>query len=56
MPACAGMLNMAAKPVPTPPRGALVLQANCVDKTAERIGTITGVVGAMAAGKETKPE
>ena len=33
----------------------LVLPPNCRDVTAEKIGTVIGIVGAMAAGKATKP-
>jgi hypothetical protein len=42
------------KPASTPPREPLVLPANCRDVTAEKIGTVIGIVGATAA-KATKP-
>ena len=40
---------MTDKPAPTPPREPLRLPANCRDVTAEKIGTVIGIVGAMAA-------
>jgi Tfp pilus assembly ATPase PilU len=43
------------KQAPTPPRPPLVLPPNFRDVTAERIGTVIGIVGATAAGKGTKP-
>ena len=49
------MLNMTDKPAPTPPREPLRLPSNCIDRTAERIGTVVVIVGATAAGKGTKP-
>ena len=45
---------MTDKPAPTPPREPLVLPPNFVDKTAEKAGTVIGIVGATAA-KATKP-
>jgi hypothetical protein len=33
----------------------LVLPPNCVDRTAERVGTVMAIVGATAAGK-AKPK
>jgi Tfp pilus assembly ATPase PilU len=36
------------------PRQPLVLPANFRDVTAERVGTIIGIIGATAAGKGTK--
>jgi hypothetical protein len=42
------------KPAPTPPRAPLVFPPNCRDVTAEKIGTVIGIVGATAA-KATKP-
>src|SRR5580704_12382990 len=48
------MLNMTDKPAPTPPKQPLVLPPNGRDVTAEKIGTIVGIVGATAAGKGTK--
>jgi hypothetical protein len=46
---------MTDNPSPPPPREPLRLPSNCVDKTAERIGTITAIVGTTAAGKGTNP-
>jgi hypothetical protein len=41
------------KPAPTPPR--LRLPANCRDVTAERIGTVIGIIGATACkGNEAR--
>ena len=37
------------------PRPLLVFPPNFVDRTAERIGTVIGVVGATAAENATKP-
>jgi hypothetical protein len=45
---------MTDKPNPVPPRQPLVLPPNCRDVTAEKIGTVIGIVGATAA-KPTKP-
>ena len=43
------------KPAPTPPRQPPVLPANFVDRTAEKVGTVIGIIGATAAkGKATK--
>jgi hypothetical protein len=42
------------KPEPTPSRPPLVLPPNCRDVTAEKIGTVIGIIGAAAA-KATKP-
>jgi hypothetical protein len=48
--------TMTDKPAPPPPRQPLRLPPNCVDRTAERTGTITVIVGATAAAsKGTKP-
>jgi hypothetical protein len=50
------MLAMTDTPAPTPPREPpLVLAPNCRDVTAEKIGTVIGIVGATAAGK-AKPK
>jgi hypothetical protein len=38
----------------TPPREPLRLSANFIDRTAEKIGTVIGIVRATAA-KATKP-
>jgi Tfp pilus assembly ATPase PilU len=46
---------MTDKPAPTPPRQPLVLPPNFRDVTAEKVGTVMGIVGATAAGKGTKP-
>jgi hypothetical protein len=43
---------MTDKPTPPPPRPPLQLPPNCVDRTAERIGTVTVIIGATAAGKD----
>jgi hypothetical protein len=48
------MLTMTDKPAPTPPREPLVLPPNFRDRTAEKIGTVIGIIGATAA-KATKP-
>jgi hypothetical protein len=40
---------------PTISSRGLVLPANCRDMTAERVGTVIGIVGATAAEKGTKP-
>jgi hypothetical protein len=42
------------KPEPTLPRQPLVLPSNFRDVTAERVGTVIGIIGATAA-KATKP-
>jgi hypothetical protein len=42
------------RPAPTPPRQPLQLPPNFRDVTAEKIGTVTGIVGAAGA-KATKP-
>jgi hypothetical protein len=41
VPACARMASAAAP--------------NCIGRTAERVGTVVAIVGAMAAGEGTKP-
>jgi hypothetical protein len=46
---------MTNKPNPVPPRQLLQLPPNCIDRTAEHIGTVIAIVGAAAAGKGTKP-
>jgi hypothetical protein len=46
---------MTDKPAPTPPRQPLRLPPNVVDKTAENIGTVIGIIGAMAAARGRKP-
>jgi Tfp pilus assembly ATPase PilU len=38
-----------------PPRPPLVLPPNFRDVTAEKVGTVIGIVGATAVGKGTKP-
>jgi hypothetical protein len=43
------------KPAPTPPRAPLVFPPNGRDVTAERVGTVIGIVGATAPAKATKP-
>jgi hypothetical protein len=44
------------KPEPaTSPREPLRLPPNFVDRTAERVGTVTGIVGATAPAKANKP-
>jgi hypothetical protein len=43
--------NMTDNPATTPPREPLVLPPNFRDVTAERVGTVTGIIGATA----TKP-
>jgi len=48
------MLNITDKPAPTPPRPPLQLPPNFVDRTAEKIGTVIGIVGATAAEKATE--
>ena len=35
----------------SPPRSPLQLPPNCVDRTAERVGTMVVIIGATAAGK-----
>jgi hypothetical protein len=50
----AALINMADKTAPTPSRPPLRLPSNCVDVTAEKIGTVIGIIGATAA-KGTKP-
>jgi hypothetical protein len=40
---------MTDKPAPTPPREPLRLPPNCRDVTAEKAGTVIGIVGATAA-------
>jgi hypothetical protein len=45
---------MTDKPNPVPPRLPLVLPPNFRDVTAEKIGTVIGIVGAAPA-KATKP-
>jgi Tfp pilus assembly ATPase PilU len=42
---------MTDNPAPTPPRQPLVLPPNFRDVTAERIGTVIGIVGVTGAGK-----
>jgi hypothetical protein len=43
---------MTDKPEPaTPPKPPLVLPPNFIDWTAEKIGTVIGIVGATAAQK-----
>jgi hypothetical protein len=42
---------MTERPAPTPRREPLVLRANFRDVTAERIGTVIGIVGATAPAK-----
>src|SRR5260370_27522187 len=42
------------RPAPTPPRQPLQLPPNFRDVTAEKIGTVTGIVGAAGA-KATQP-
>jgi Tfp pilus assembly ATPase PilU len=44
-------ISMTDKPAPTPPHEPLQLPSNFVDKTAEKIGTVIGIVGATGAGK-----
>jgi Tfp pilus assembly ATPase PilU len=46
---------MTDKPAPPPPCQPLVLPPNFRDVTAERVGTVIGIIGATAAGKGTKP-
>jgi hypothetical protein len=46
---------MTDKPNPVPPRLPLVLPRNFRDVTAERVGTVIGIVGATAAEK-AKPK
>jgi hypothetical protein len=41
--------RMTDKPAPTPPREPLRLPPNCRDVTAEKAGTVIGIVGATAA-------
>jgi hypothetical protein len=48
------MLKMTDKPASTPPREPLRLPPNGRDVTAEKIGTVIGIIGATAA-KATKP-
>jgi hypothetical protein len=48
------MLKMTGKPAPTPPREPLRLPPNGRGVTAERIGTVIGIIGTTAA-KATKP-
>jgi hypothetical protein len=43
--------SMTDKPAPKPP---LQLPPNCVDRTAERVGTVMAIVGATAAGKGSR--
>jgi hypothetical protein len=38
--------RMTDNPAPTPPRPPLVLPSNCRDVTAERVGTVIGIIGA----------
>jgi hypothetical protein len=45
---------MSDKSNPVPPRQPLVLPPNFRDVTAEKIGTVIGIIGATAA-KATKP-
>jgi hypothetical protein len=47
--------QMTDKPTPTSPRQPLRLPPNCRDVTAEKIGTVIGIIGATAAAKATKP-
>jgi hypothetical protein len=51
---CHPVLELTDKPAPTPPRQPLRLPANFRDMTAEKIGTVIGIVGATAA-TATKP-
>jgi hypothetical protein len=46
---------MTDKPSPTPPHKPLVLPPNCRDVTAEKIGTVIGIVGATGAGNNRCP-
>jgi hypothetical protein len=43
--------QMTDKPAPTAPRQPLVLPPNIVDRTAERIGTVIGIVGCDGCGE-----
>jgi hypothetical protein len=45
---------MTDKPAPPPPRPPLVLPPNFRDVTAEKVGTVIGIVGAAGA-EATKP-
>jgi uncharacterized protein YjbI with pentapeptide repeats len=44
---------MTDKAAPTPPRAPLMLPPNCRDVTAEKAGTVIGIVGATAAANRT---
>jgi Tfp pilus assembly ATPase PilU len=46
---------MTDKPAPKPPRKPYVLPPNFRDVTAEKIGTVIGIIGATGTGKATKP-
>jgi hypothetical protein len=46
---------MTDKPAPTPRREPLQWPPNARDVTAEKIGVITGIVGATALARATKP-
>jgi hypothetical protein len=48
------MPRWVTNPLPTSPREPLRLPPYCRDVTAEKVGTVIGIVGATAA-KATKP-